>query len=99
MIRRPPTRIGATLPAPPMPWVNPGTTCVSGNDTGLPPRDHDESNSLPSLYSTPRYWTETVEAGVAGLPLPTTRSWQVKVAGADVDVDFTFGACWRSFAP
>ena len=48
MIRRPPTFIGATLPAPPMPWVKPGTTCASENCAGLP-RAHDESNSLPFL--------------------------------------------------
>src|SRR5947209_6602831 len=60
MMRRPPTRIGATLPVPAMPWVKPGTTCCSEKLAAWP-RAHEESNFDPLLYSTPVYCTETVE--------------------------------------
>ena len=48
MIRRPPTFIGGMPLPPPMPWVKPGTTPVSGNVAGIP-RFQDESKYVPFL--------------------------------------------------
>src|SRR3954447_4876535 len=97
MIRRPPTFIGPTAPAPPMPSVNPGTTWLSGNCAAWP-RDQDESNCLPSLNSTPVYCTVTVAVGEAALPLPTTRSWQTRLPGLPAPFAVTFGSCLRLVA-
>src|SRR5215813_2705601 len=99
MIRRPPIFIGGTPAVPPIPWVKPLTTPDSGNDAGWPPRDQDESNAVPFLYSTPVYCTDTVDAGVAALPVPTTRSLNSSLVGSLVALDVTPGAPLRSAAP
>src|SRR6478752_4672072 len=98
MIRRPPTCIGVTLPAPPMPCLKPGMTPVSGNDAGVPPRAQDESNCLPVAYSTPAYCTLTVEVGFATAPLPTTVSAHSSAAAGLLDFEITFGSCFRLVA-
>src|SRR5579875_3552621 len=98
MMRRPPTRIGATLPVPPMPSLNPGTTPLSGNDVAWP-RDHDESNTLPFLYSAPVYCTVTVEFGVAAWPVPTTRSRHCSAFAVRDECDVSVTAFFRFVAP
>src|SRR5437879_3734540 len=96
--RRPPTFMAVIPLVPAMPCRKPGTTWFSGNEIGMP-RDHDESNFTPFLYSTPRYCTVTVEVAVAGWPLPTTRSFTDSVVAPLVLCDVTAGTPDRSVAP
>src|SRR4051812_46266824 len=98
MIRRPPTFIGGTPGGPPMPSVKPLTTCCNEKDTGWPPWSHEESNFVPFLYRAPTYWTFTVAVGLAGFPLPTTRSLYWSFDGSLDAVEVTGGAPPRSAA-
>src|SRR3954471_17164403 len=58
-----------------IPWPRP-------NEKGSPPRSQEASNFVPSLKSTPVYWTSTVWPAAAAGPLPTLMSLYVRPVGA-----------------
>src|SRR5664279_1674548 len=98
MMRRPPIFIGGTPVVPPMPWVKPGITPVRENVMARP-FFHDESKTVPFLYSAPTYCTVTLDVGVAAAPLPTTRSLYSSFFGFTLDLAVTPGMPPRSAAP
>src|SRR5579875_1192916 len=89
--RRPPTAI------PMIASLKPGITPLSWKLVG-PESVQEASKTFPD-HRAPTYWTVTLAFGPATVPLPTTRSLPVSLAGGAPAPAAMVGSLLRSVAP